>query len=205
MNLAVLDISTYEPVSLPEAKNFLGLHESFQGDDSLINQFIAAAREQAENYCNRSFVQKKYRLAFGRYISSIKLPRAPLAKVDKVQYISSGNMVEYSEQNFSVNNMIEPPRLLLNLPVSADNVFNAIQVDYYTGYRQATNLWDDPEQEPDPNAIPLPEMPETVRTAILMIVRTMYDHRDDIVKGTIVFELPRSSRYLLNDYRIHEF
>jgi hypothetical protein len=38
-----------------------------------------------------------------------------------------------------------------------------------------------------------------------MLVRTMYDQRDDYVKGMMINQVPQSAEYLLNQHRIFEF
>lgn len=50
-------ITGLEPITLIEAKRFLKM-ESTTVDDSSIGYLITAAREAAEKFCNRSFIEK---------------------------------------------------------------------------------------------------------------------------------------------------
>jgi hypothetical protein len=51
-----------EPVSLPWMKNYLRLDATLTADDELISSLIRAAREWAENFCERAFVFQTKRL-----------------------------------------------------------------------------------------------------------------------------------------------
>jgi hypothetical protein len=61
-----------EPITLDEAKNYLKL--DFDTDDDLITQIITSAREQAEIFCNRSFVPKTIELSVTELDFPILLP-----------------------------------------------------------------------------------------------------------------------------------
>lgn len=61
MALLTLVQPTQEPVELTWMKNFLRLDSGYQ-DDALISALITAAREWAENFCERAFVFQTKRL-----------------------------------------------------------------------------------------------------------------------------------------------
>jgi hypothetical protein len=48
-------------------------------------------------------------------------------------------------------------------------------------------------------------MPKPIVSAMLMTIRTLYDFREDLVKGTIVSRVPKNAESLLSPYRIFEF
>jgi hypothetical protein len=62
MALLTLVQPTQEPVPLPWMKNYLRLDTTFAQDDGLIGALITAAREWAENFCERAFVFQTKRL-----------------------------------------------------------------------------------------------------------------------------------------------
>ena|SRR5579863_1088626 len=107
------------PVSLTLAKNFLRVTNT--DDDALINVLIAAANEQAEMFCKRSFALKNYiqtldsfpyytdsvqsQMAYPpsyyalpmysttlwNYSQMIKLYAPPLVSVNRISFLSSGD------------------------------------------------------------------------------------------------------------------
>jgi hypothetical protein len=62
MALLTLVQPTQEPVELFWMKNYLRLDSGFTADDLLIGSLITAAREWAENFCERAFVFQTKRL-----------------------------------------------------------------------------------------------------------------------------------------------
>jgi uncharacterized phiE125 gp8 family phage protein len=186
-----------EPVSLEQAKNHLGVALEFSDDDNLINILISAARERAELYCNRSFQQKTIDLfldhwpgAYNYYSGVhgfVKLPRGPVKQINSIEYLADGTYQEF-EGSYTLNDAMVPPKLFFTSPLPA--IIAApmcVKITYTTGY-------DETNPVPDP-----------VRAAIFMMIRTMYDHREDMIKGTIMTANKNNSEYLLNNYRIFEF
>jgi uncharacterized phiE125 gp8 family phage protein len=206
MDLALLQISPVEPVSLEEAKSFLAVDHD--AHDALISALIKAARESAEVYCNRSFVQKKFQLSLDNWplrarpwglqvYGQVKLPRGPVLAVTEVNYLDAdGALQTIDAEALHLKKATDPAVLSFLTPLpDVKPVPDAINIIYETGYQA---------EEPEEGEAII-AFPEQVKIAIQMLVRTMYDHRDDVVVGTIVSQLPRTSQYLLNDYRIFEF
>lgn len=84
-----------EPITLAEAKKYLNLPARSPTDteeDSLIEGFIASAREQAEIEQGRDLVEKQYDLSLDSFPSEIEL-RPHLVSVDLVQYTDSNGTV----------------------------------------------------------------------------------------------------------------
>lgn len=83
-----------EPLTLAEVKAFLGLPERSPADDaedSMLEGFITAAREQAEVLQNRDLVEKQYDLTLDYFPCEIEL-RTPLLSVDLGQYVDLGGV-----------------------------------------------------------------------------------------------------------------
>jgi uncharacterized phiE125 gp8 family phage protein len=184
-----------EPVSLEQAKNHLGVALEFTDDDNLINILISAARERAELYCNRSFQQKTIELFLDQWPGAysyysgvhgfVKLPRGPVKQITSIQYMVGG-VYQIFEGSHTLNDAVLPPKLFFTSPLPyVVPAPMAIKITYTTGYED--------------------NIPEPVRAAILMMIRTMYDHREDMIRGTIMTANKNNSEYLLNNYRIFEF
>lgn len=78
----VRTIGTTEPVSLDEAKLYLGIENSVE--DNFITALIQNARLQAERFINSDIVAKERQLYLRRYDCPVNLPYAPVASVDSV-------------------------------------------------------------------------------------------------------------------------
>ena len=70
------------------------------------------------------------------------------------------------------------------MPNVADRI-NAVQVKYTVGYGTAST-----------------DVPEGIRTAIILTVGNWYENRQSVITGRTATELPLSSQYLLDQYKI---
>jgi len=184
-----------EPITLAQAKKFLG--EAGDHYNSLIDDLIVAARERAEMYMNRSVVEKTITAMFDSFPGlEVKLPRGPVKEVDDIKRKSNeGTLEVISTDLYDVDIVSEPARVVFKEAITLPEGINNLHITYTAGYGDVTIAGD---------TVPNP-IPQTIINAMLMMVRTMYDHRDDIQVGTIVAQIPQTAKYLLNPYRIHEF
>ena len=85
----VHDENVIEPVTLDEAKSFLRVDST--GEDTYITALIQSAREWAEKFTNRDWVEKEYILNISNFKQTVKLRRYPLKSVDSVTlHLSDG-------------------------------------------------------------------------------------------------------------------
>jgi len=210
MDLALITYEATEPITLADAKVFLVVDHSEH--DALISSLISAARESAEVFTNRSFLKKTYMLQLDGWPGTrswyanthgmVKLPRGPVRSIDSVKYKNdAGVWTTLDPSYYELNQFATPAYLLYIRELPAPGNFpNNVKITYQVGYDIDYTL-PAPEDEPTPQY----PFPEAVKNAIKMMVRTMYDHRDDFVIGASVANLPRTSQMLLRDYRIFEF
>ncbi len=197
MNIQYTTIGTTEPVSLSEMKTFLG--EAGDHNDALITALITAARERAEIFLNRTIVDRRIVLMID-YVpvnGKVKLPRGPIKELVSVQYVDNDDDLQTLDpENYASHIGVDPGILVFKNSISGKKQgINTIHITYDTGYGNR-EVYGTVYQNPLPGAIV---------NAIKMIVYTMYDHRDDIVRGTIVTQLPQNAEYLLSPHRIFEF
>lgn len=182
MDLVLVSPPTVEPVLLEEAKAHLRvLHDA---EDELIESLISAARQYAEGYTRRSLVPQTWRLTLDAFPRGpIYLPRPPLIEVVEVAY-TDGNGVARTVADFST--ILHPARPFIapaygaEWPIARDS-YGAVTVTYRAGY---------------------PVLPEALREAVLLLLGSDYKHRESVITGTIVAELPAAKRRL-NMYRVH--
>ncbi len=80
------------PVSVAEAKEHLRIVDTTE-DDDYVGQLIDAATTWCEDYCDRTFADKQYTVAFDDFFGTrIELPRPPV----RLNAVSSGATVTIS-------------------------------------------------------------------------------------------------------------
>lgn len=82
-----------EPVTLTEAKAHLNLASDDTAHDTLITQYIAAARLQFESDTNSAFIVRTVRTKLSDF-ATFQVPRTPLVTVTSVTYYDSNNALQ---------------------------------------------------------------------------------------------------------------
>lgn len=180
-----------EPVEIPEAKRQCFV--TSDDDDILMSRLIAAARSYAEKELWRAITPANYIAFSDQFPAEIVLPNPPLISVDKVEYINtSGTLTELATSAYEVDALSDPARIMPTdqWPMIATNRYNAVRVTYSAGY------FEEPEGEEAYN-----NAPETIKHAILMMVKHFYDNPEAVVVNTgtaNAVEVPKGVQDLLN-------
>lgn len=156
-----------EPITLEEAKDHLVIqhHE----DDTLIVDYIRAARRHIEQRCNRVFVRQKWRLWLDYGFSAFDLAPAVVREVESVNYLDTDGASQVLASSVYT---VDIPRQQIYLAYNQSwpgtrSVQNAIWVDVWAGeYQTGTS----------PIDIRL-DIPEDIRLAMLMLVADFYENR----------------------------
>jgi hypothetical protein len=131
----------------------------------------------------------------GHLRQEIKIPYAPLKSVDSIRYIASdGTAVTLNpDTDFIVDRISEPGRIFpphgQRWP-QALHVANSIEITFTAGYDP------DPAADPDvhtvagasnqqPDSRVVLAIPQTIRTAILMLVAGFYSNREPVAAGSV--------------------
>ena len=201
MRLTWVKEPTVEPITVQDAKNFLRLDVGLYDDDTLIASLIAAARHDAENETRRQLCPATLRLRLDRFPSErwFDLPRAcPLTAVTSVNYYDTGGTAQVLAltDRYLVDSDAEPARVYLPYGIPWPPVFlqaGSVWVEYTCGYPL------------DANGKPT-NIPAGIIQWMRMRIATLYAHREGIVTGTIVAELPRTFLDgLLDDHRVPSY
>jgi hypothetical protein len=203
---------TVEPVTLAQAKSQLRV--DFADDDLLIGMYIQAAREYAENYTGRAFIQQTWRLSLdnfpyykdahinmrnglfnGAYLHcmAINLPRPKLMSVSSITYLDgTGTPQTLDPSLYVVDTDVEPARIVpkRNTFWPYPQIFqpNAVQVTYVAGYGTDAST-----------------VPAQVQIAILMLTAHFYANREATSQGVTVSNVPLSVNALLDTVRLQSF
>ncbi|KKL96986.1 hypothetical protein LCGC14_1839010 [marine sediment metagenome] len=186
MALSINVAPAVEPVSTADAK--LHLRVDHAAEDALINTLIAAARQSAELFTGRAFITTTFTLTLDSFPSVIIVPRPPLQSVTHVKYYDlDGIQQEFSDTLYDVDIETEPGRIVPAYNEtwpSIRNRVNAVEVRFIAGYGAAAV-----------------NVPEAIVSAILLHVGHLYEHREDVIIGTISSQMPSGVHSLLWPYR----
>lgn len=176
MGLSLLEAAAAKPVSLTEAKAQCRVDGA--DEDQLLDRLIGMATEQAEARTGRVLVTQKLRLTLDAFpVGSLEVPCPPLASVQEVSYLdAAGVRTVLANTEYQVITDELVGRLLPAYGKSWPSCRiepGSVRVDFTAGYGAAA------------------EVPESIRSWILLSVGTLYSQREAIVTGTIVAELPR--------------
>jgi uncharacterized phiE125 gp8 family phage protein len=181
------------PVSLEEVK--LHLREDSSEQDELITIFIRAATEHAQTFTGRALVDQEWELTLDAFpASELRIPLAPLIAVTSIKYDDGiGDEQTLPTEAYRVDMRADEASWIV--PVSAWPAtlsgINAVRVRFRVGYEMSSD-------SPDASTVP----PE-IKVAIMLMVGTMYEHRETVVVGRTVGQMPWSAEQLLRGKRVH--
>lgn len=198
-SVRVVTEPTVEPITLTDAK--LHLREDGTGQDDLISAIIKVARQYAEAYTGRAFVERTLELSLDAFPASgeILLPRPPLLLVESVKYTDEdGAEQTVSDALYQVDPYSTPGRLKPvygeTWPTVKGDTYNAVRVRYTAGYAEIGS----PSGGDLTNGIP-----EPIKQWMRVRVAQHYEHREAVIAGTIVAPLPKDFvDGLLDPYRV---
>lgn len=182
-----------EPVTLAEAKAHLRVDVS--DDDALIGAIVKAAREFCEEYLDRTLVHTQWTMRADAFPPSgtadVELPRPPMAQAGTTTAVvltytlESGATATYSTANYRVDRNATPGavKTLYGQTWPAHLIDdNSISVTWWGGYgADGTSV------------------PAAIRSAVLMLVSHLYEHRTAVAPG--MSEVPLGVKALLDAHR----
>lgn len=188
----------FEPLTLIEVKEHLRLPQEPAQNDEQMTARIAAVRQHTEDYLGRMMVRRNFELVLDGFPREIVLPVAPVTEVTEIVYLDAQGQPQtlLPGTGFQASKGQEPTRLRPPpsgcWPATQSGAMSAVKVGFAAGY--LTQTGSPPAQSGD--------LPPIFKSAMLLGVATLYEHREDQVIGTIATELPIGSRRLLKPYRL---
>ncbi|WP_257098730.1 head-tail connector protein [Pseudovibrio flavus] len=187
MSTLLLTPPATEPVTLADVHMHLRL--SHTHEDGLLTTLIKAARQQVEQKTGRALIAQKWRLYLDKLPQDrcIRLPHAPLASLVELSlYDPSGMQHVIGAGQILTDPASNPPRVKLQGPVPfALREMMGVEVDYIAGYGSL------PE-----------EVPESLRTAVLMLVAFWYERRSHVEDGLLTGLIPHGFDAALSPYKV---
>lgn len=192
MSIEILTQPAFEPVSLTQAREWLRLESDDTANTAVLQLLIQAMREDAENLTHRAFISRQLRLNLdgwpsdSLYGSSIELPYPPLISVDSFKYVDTDGVLQTLAANqYDVHDESEPAFIIPAHQVTWPTIRqtpNAIQITFTTGYAVGS---------PPDEAAAQENIPSTLKLWMQTKLATMFEHREQLIAGTIVAKVPR--------------
>jgi uncharacterized phiE125 gp8 family phage protein len=170
-------------VSLEDLKAHLRVEET--ADDDLIIALGKTARAKIERDTGRVLCTQELILYLDAFPTSDSEPiyvrRPPVVTVDKIEYVDeNGTGATWEASLYQTDVASSPARILpaygCTYP-SAREQLNAVSIELTCGYGDAHDV------------------PEELRHALKMLVATWYEHREEVITGTIVSSMPAPIAY----------
>jgi uncharacterized phiE125 gp8 family phage protein len=163
-----------EPITLTELKEHLRVDHT--DEDTLITSLITAARNIAEDYCERSFITQTWKMYMNdwpivgssrrpylnEYNAGIRLPRGKVISVTTVKLSTTTSLdttVASSEYYTSLETDVAEIRAVDGWDATETGIPNSIEIAYVCGYGDAISV------------------PQSIKSAILMIASDLYEYR----------------------------
>lgn len=172
---------TGEPITRDECKTFARIDST--AEDSLIDSLLVAARELAEEYCDRQIMLATYDLTYDAFPGAgfIEIPFAPTASITSVKYIDAdGAQQTVPGADYVADVDVDPARIYLAYNATWPTVRaqrHAVTVRAVVGYADADAV------------------PDAIKTALKMIVTAWLNDREGC--GA----MPDGARRILDRYR----
>jgi uncharacterized phiE125 gp8 family phage protein len=182
---------TVEPVSLEDLKIFCRV--DYDDDDDLLAALGKAARQRAEDWTGRAFVNQTRAWMFAAPKNNmVVIPNPNVSSVSSVTYYDTSEaLTTVATTVYRAIHTSDPHNAcyleLLTGQVWPDTGTERAEpwtVNYICGYGATAAL-----------------VPEPIRMAIKIAVATWYEHREGVVVGTITNTMPNATHALMADYR----
>lgn len=191
MALTIVTVPATEPLSLAEVREHLRL-ESEEGDVSVLNALIKAARQVVEGLTERVLITQTWDWFMDAFpAGDLEVPYPPLqagAEITSIKYYDTAGVEQtWAASNYSLDTDSVPGRISRAYGVSYPStrpMNNAVTVRFVAGYGLASAV------------------PQPIKQAMLILVAHWYGQRELVSTeaGVTPTEVPLMVTTLLADY-----
>lgn len=156
----------------------------------LLQSLIEVATEEAEHQLGRALITQTWRLTLDALPPVIMLPRQSVQSVESIKYLDTSGVQQTLPANMYQLTGWDNRAIIAAHGVTWPSVrgdVDCVEVRWVAGYGDA---FDD---------VPMP-----IRQWMLIRIGTLYEHREEIITGTIVSNTPFIDR-LLDRYRVEGY
>lgn len=193
-SIKVTSAPANEPLDLDEVKTALKIETSDTSDDDILNLLITKARQEAERITGRALITQTVQFTLDGVPSSpiLELPKPPLISVTSVEEIDEDETATtFASSNYRTDKDMTPGRIILKDGKTWPSItipHRSFRVTYQAGYGAAYT-----------------DVPEGLRAAMLRIVMTNYEFREDLVAGAGLGKIPQTAQMMLREYKVWSF
>lgn len=185
-----------EPVTKAEVKIHLRLATTdaeaaaYTTEDDLLNRLITVARTQAEQETGRAFITQTKTLYLDEWPggNEIKIPYPPLQSATVTYRLEDDTGYDNTLSTVDVDTVSEPGRIVLqpneSWPSGTLYSEKPIKIEFDCGYGDADDV------------------PEGIKSAILLRITDLYENRGEVVMGVSVGRITDAVDSLLRQYRV---
>jgi uncharacterized phiE125 gp8 family phage protein len=194
MALSLITPPTVRPVTLEDAKTQCSLHDVSYDDIYLLDFVIPAATARAERETGRQLLRATYAITLDAFPSEgwIEVPKPPLLGVDSVVYLDENGVSQtWGASNYLVHRPAGPQaargKVSLAYGVSWPTLrgqLRPITIQFAAGYGTSPT-----------------DVPALLRQAILLDIATLYQHRQNVIAGQGVSEIPGTAAAIYRSFR----
>lgn len=207
MTLTLVTAPAELALTLAETKAHLRVEDVANDEDALILALTRAAHEHLDGkdgWLGRALLTQTWDLVLdgfpgrrtraggysgpGFAADAIRVPLPPLISVTTLKYIdTAGDEQTWDAANYTVDIGSQPARIIPVYGVSwpaARAAVNSVTVRIVAGYGSR-------------NAVPM-----TIKHAMLLLIGHWYEHREEVLVGTIAQRLPSTVEALLMPYQV---
>ena len=186
-DLVLVDNPATKVVSYDDIKSQLRIDSN--DEQNLLEAYIDAATDMAENYCNRHFITHQYKIYFNEQVQTASLifPNCTLEEAGSnkpVNWTDASGAAQSSDKAY-IDAFSNPSLVYLSSDFPGttlkDNSANTFYFWFNTGYGSASS-----------------DVPEAIKQAIKLIVADMYYFREDRKR-----QFPMASQILLQPYKCY--
>ena len=167
-------------LSLSEVKDHLRVE--VDDDDTLIGNLLTAAYSFVEKYCDSIILDTEKVDYLDCFQSEIMLKHSPVQSITSIAY-NDEDSASQSQTDYYLDTReqraVLKPKYGETWPAT-DNTYENVVITYQSGYAST---------------------PEQVNQAVLMLIGSLYEQRENHIIGVSIDTIPLSAEYLLEPYR----
>ena len=164
-------------------------------DDTYLTTLTKVVRRSAEHFTRHVFVTQTWDFFADRFPARadrfLELPLPPLISVTSIKYTDTDGAVQtWDSSEYVVDTRAERGRILPawgEVWPSTRQVMNAVEIRFVAGFGDVSDV------------------PEDIKQGMMMFLGHLYEHRESVIIGTIVAQLPQAVQNLLGPYRSVRF
>jgi len=135
MEYILLTDSASEPVSLSEVKTHLRIDTTDY--DNILTPLIKTARNLAESYTGRDFINKTWELYLDCFKNGLEIEKTKLQSITSIQYLLNNTLTTFDSSKYYLTKSSNYSQIFLkeneSFP-SFDNIKQAIKITFISGY-----------------------------------------------------------------------